>query len=126
MRNLLLVGIGGFLGAALRYGVSSGVRNRWPDHPHAGTFLVNMLGCLCIGFVMGLATDEKTISESSRLFIVTGCLGAVTTFSTFGYETILLVQDHRIGAALVNVAGQLLIGLLAVLCGLRASSLIMG
>ena len=74
-----------------------------------------------IGFVMSLSLGgESTASQQTwRLLIVTGCLGALTTFSTFGFETVTLLQENRVGDALTNVAGNLLIGLPFVWLGMQ-------
>lgn len=121
MRSLLLVGLGGCIGAIGRYVIGEFVKQRIPTHPHVGTFVVNMLGCLLIGFVMSLSLGgESTASQQTwRLLIVTGCLGALTTFSTFGFETVTLLQENRVGDALTNVAGNLLIGLPFVWLGMQ-------
>ncbi len=123
MREVLLVGLGGCLGAVTRYGVSEFVKERVPSHPHAGTFVVNVVGCLLIGFVLSLASNESSaISDAWKLVLVTGCLGALTTFSTFGHETVSLLQDKRMTDAIVNVAGNLAVGLPAVWLGIKIAS----
>lgn len=124
MRALLLVGLGGSVGAIGRYVLGEFVKQRFPDHPHAGTFTVNMLGCLLIGLVMNLVIAGESLSDSWRLVLVTGCLGALTTFSTFGYETVLLVQQQRTGDAVMNVLANVAVGLPAVLLGMRLASLL--
>lgn len=122
MRDILMIGIGGSIGALARYGISEFIKQRIPSHGHAGTFAVNAIGCLIIGVVMTLASQEGTnISPAWKLLIVTGCLGALTTFSTFGYDTISLVQEKRIQDAIVNVVGNLAVGLAAVWVGVKAA-----
>ncbi|MFK7818643.1 MAG: fluoride efflux transporter CrcB [Planctomycetaceae bacterium] len=118
MRALFMVGLGGCIGAVSRYAISEFVKQRVPAHPHAGTFVVNMLGCLVIGFVMNLAMEESATSQAWKLLIVTGCLGALTTFSTFGFETITLLQDRRLAAAVLNVVGNVAVGLPSVWVGM--------
>lgn len=118
-----MVGLGGSFGAIVRYGISEFVKQRLPNHGHAGTFVVNALGCLIIGVVMGLASQEGTsISPAWKLLIVTGCLGALTTFSTFGYDTVSLVQQSRIQDAIINVVGNLLVGICAVGVGIKVAA----
>ena len=118
MRSLLLVGLGGCIGAIGRYAISEFVKQRIPAHAHAGTFVVNMLGCLLIGFVMNFALEDTAISQTWKLVLVTGCLGALTTFSTFGFETVTLLQDKRVGAAMLNVFGNVAVGLPSVWIGM--------
>lgn len=123
MRSLLLVGLGGCIGAIGRYAISEFVKQKIPAHPHAGTFVVNMIGCLLIGFVLSLALEETTTSQNMRLIIVTGCLGALTTFSTFGFETVSLLQEKRVFAALLNVGGNVIVGLPCVWLGMMCAKM---
>ena len=118
-----MVGLGGSLGAVARYGISEFVKQRLPNHGHAGTFVVNAIGCLVIGVVMTLASQEGTsIAPAWKLLIVTGCLGALTTFSTFGYDTVSLVQQSRVPDAIANVIGNMVVGLCAVVVGVKIAS----
>lgn len=118
MRNLLLVGGGGFLGSVARYYVSG-----WATQmSHAGRFplgtlVVNITGCLLIGFLAGLAEYAHLLSPPARLFLLTGFLGGFTTYSAFAYETYFLGREHMALAALANVSLQLVLGLSAVLLG---------
>ena len=116
--HALIVGAGGFLGAAARYLVGGAV-HRWlpADFPY-GTFVVNVSGCLVIGMLAGLADERGVLGPEARLFWMIGVLGGYTTFSTFGYETVALLRDRGHAAALVNVAGQVVLGILAVWAGM--------
>lgn len=94
MDKVLLVGIGGFIGATLRYFIGSLVHRcidaaRFPY----GTLTVNLVGCLAIGFLAGLVETRGILTPESRAFAFIGILGAFTTFSTFGYETISFLRD---------------------------------
>lgn len=125
LSKLLFVGLGGFLGAALRY-VTSGVVNRvttQTQFPY-GTFVVNMIGCLLIGFFAGLADSRDLFTATSRAFVFSGVLGAFTTFSTFSYETMGLFQNGQTSPALTNMGLQLLLGLVAVWGGIQISKLV--
>ena len=118
MKDLLLVGFGGFLGSVLRF-VVSGAAHRMTTiltFP-IGTFAVNVLGCLAIGFLSGLAESREVISPQSRLFLMIGLLGGFTTFSTFGYETFALARDGERLYALANVLASVTVGLGAVWLG---------
>lgn len=114
----LLVGLGGFLGAISRYGLNGFVYGilREPLFPY-GTLLVNVLGCLAIGFLAGLAEARGLFSPEARVFLLIGFLGSFTTFSTFGYETLQLLRGGDLGAAAVNVGAQVLLGLGGVWAG---------
>ena len=97
MTNVLLVGIGGFLGSAARYLITGLVTQasaaaRFP----LGTLAVNILGCFAIGLVAGLAERADLFSAQTRLFLVTGVLGGFTTFSAFAFETYFLGRETLI------------------------------
>ncbi len=117
MLKILIVGAGGFAGAISRYLLCSGVKRLYDGSFPLGTLAVNVLGCLAIGIVMALVEDRQALSENARLLIVTGLLGAFTTFSTFGNETIDLFRDGKAPLAALYVLGSLLLGGAAVLLG---------
>jgi len=114
---MIAVGLGGAIGANVRFLVSLYAARRFPDYAPLGTLIVNVVGCLLIG---GLVTwaDRTSLSPVWKVFLVTGCLGSLTTFSTFGYETLAYVIDGgRWGMAAANVALNVAIGLAAVIAG---------
>ena len=125
LTKLLFVGMGGFIGAALRY-LTSGVVGRFTTQTQFpfGTFVVNMTGCLMIGFLAGLADSRDIFTATSRAFVFTGILGAFTTFSTFSYETMGLYQNGQTAPALTNLGLQILLGLIAVWGGIQLSKLV--
>lgn len=121
MRVCLLVGVGGALGALARFLVGTwtaqalGTRFPW------GTVLVNLTGCLAIGFVLTMVEERLVSRESLRPLLVVGFLGAYTTFSTFGWETHGLLRDAEWFRASVNVLGSVAVGLVAVRLGVLAA-----
>lgn len=120
MKNLLLVGSGGFLGAAARYYLGGLVlqASGAPRFPLA-TLVVNVTGCLAIGVIAGLGERTDAFSASTRLFVITGVLGGYTTFSAFAYETYFLGREQAWLSAVVSVVAQVGLGLLAVVLGHR-------
>jgi CrcB protein len=122
MGKIFLVGMGGFIGAALRYMISGYVQNlsQSAAFPH-GTLAVNMIGCFFIGLLTHLVESQASISAEARLFLIVGLLGAFTTYSTFSNETFNLLRDQQWPAALGNMAIHLILGLLAVLIGRLAA-----
>lgn len=126
MRNLLLVGAGGFLGSVARYAVSG-----WATHlTHAsrfpvGTAVVNITGCLLIGVLAGIAEHAHLMSPATRLFLLTGLLGGYTTYSAFAYETYFLSRVNLALAAAGNVALQVALGLGAVWLGARLATFLL-
>jgi CrcB protein len=115
MQSLLAVGLGGFVGAVSRYALTGWMQLRFPAFRPAGTLLVNVLGCLLIGLLMGWVTHKPTFSEPLRLFLITGILGSLTTFSAFGYETVELLRENEVRLAMWNVAANMILGFSAVL-----------
>lgn len=123
--NTLLVAAGGGIGAALRYLLGGWIASRLgPDFPW-GTFIVNVSGCLLIGLVLGLV-ERGALPGEARLFLAVGVLGGYTTFSTFGYETLRLLEGGELLPAALNAFGQLALGLVAVYLGLMAARLLGG
>jgi fluoride exporter len=116
MDKLLAVGIGGFFGATARYGAGLLVLRLLPATFPFATFLVNVSGCFLIG-VLGALADRAALGDLARVFWITGVLGGYTTFSAFGYESLLLLRGGQAPAALANVLGQVVLGLLAVWAG---------
>ncbi len=117
MTKLLVIGLGGFLGAIMRYGLSGQVNRFSTGGFPYGTLVVNVIGCLLLGVIMVLVKDRSFIPPNMQLFITVGLLGAFTTFSTFGNETLILAQDGEIWSAVLNICGSLILGLGAVWLG---------
>jgi CrcB protein len=99
----LLIFLGGGIGAVLRYWLQGVVYGRTgADFPY-GTLVVNVLGCLVIGFLMVSLEERFLAVPSLRLFLTIGILGGFTTFSSFSYETLALVREGEAARALTNV-----------------------
>ena len=119
MKAVLLVGIGGFIGAVLRYKISGLVLYQTVDWKFpAGTFLVNVCGCLVAGILMALAVKHDMFSPNTKLILFTGVLGGFTTFSAFGLETMDLLQRNEVLWASLYVALTVFVGILAVWLGM--------
>ncbi|GAB4494715.1 MAG: fluoride efflux transporter CrcB [Anaerolineales bacterium] len=118
MTKWFAIGSGGFIGAILRYLVSGWVQNwsRSIDFPY-GTLAVNLIGCFIIGLLSYWGEQQNLFSPNVRLFVFIGLLGAFTTFSTFGNETLNLLRARDELLALLNVGAHILLGLLAVWLG---------
>lgn len=108
--NLLLVALGGAAGALLRHGSGMAVRQMLGTHFPWTTLLVNLVGSFLIGLVWSLA-EAKVLSFELKLLVVTGFLGAFTTFSTFSLENLNLIRDGAWRLAVLNM-------LISVFCGL--------
>ncbi|MGB5158694.1 fluoride efflux transporter FluC [Desulfobacterium sp. N47] len=118
MSNIIIVGIGGFTGAILRYLISGYIQNlaQKAAFPY-GTLAVNITGCFLIGLFSQLVESQAGISSELRTFLIIGLLGAYTTYSAFSNETMNLLQNHQFFLALINVGTHLFLGLSAVLLG---------
>ena len=118
MTNILLVGFGGFIGSVLRY-LTGGLVYKFIDAPLItyGTLAVNFIGCLLIGFLGGLNENHDLMSPDVSLFVFVGVLGGYTTFSTFGYESFLLLQDDQFMRAGINISANILLSLAGVFFG---------
>ena len=116
--NLLFVGAGGFLGSIGRYLLSGAVYQIFPKlYFPIGTAVVNILGCLLIGFITGLAEVRNLLGPEMRVFLLIGLLGGFTTFSTFGFETFALLRDGAFLGVIANVLIQVIVGISAVWLG---------
>jgi CrcB protein len=114
MMNWIAVGLGGFAGAILRYGLAAitpalriGAEGSLP----AGTLLVNLSGCLAIGLLFGLSESAIPFNTLQQRFLFTGLLGGFTTFSAFSLETMLLLRSPQPGLALLYVGMSVVLGL---------------
>jgi CrcB protein len=103
VERFVLICLGGAIGTGLRY-LTSGVAARWlgADFPH-GTLIVNIVGSFLIGLIQQIGTTTLLIPETARLFLTVGIMGGLTTYSSFSYETVRLMQIGAWGQAWVNV-----------------------
>ena len=111
------VGVGAALGAWLRWALGLALNHVLPLFP-LGTLLANLVGGYLIGVSMGWIAQTGAMSPELRLFVITGFLGGLTTFSTFSAESLSLLQTGRYEVALLHVAGHLAGSILLTLLGL--------
>lgn len=116
IKLLLLVGFGGFLGTVARYLVYIWVDKQLPVVFPLGSFIVNIAGCFLIGLILG-AAGKSLIDDQLRLFLVTGFCGGFTTFSTFGFDGIVLLQQGQFTTFALYIMGSVTLGLLAAYFG---------
>ena len=114
----LIVGVGGFIGSVLRFIIENLVNSNFTfmDFP-LGTFTVNILGCYFIGFLFGLIAVTEIIGPKNRLFLITGFLGGLTTFSLFNLENFIFINKVESIIAITNTFLQVIIGIFAVWLG---------
>lgn len=115
--RMALVGLGGMIGALLRYGVGGAVEGVFNSRFPLGTLMVNTAGCLAIGFLFTLADARGFLTQQFRLFVFVGILGGFTTFPSFGHETFALWREGLPARAVLNAAASMILGLGAVYLG---------
>lgn len=118
MWEFLLVAVGGGIGATTRYVTSNWAAAKFGASFPFGTLMVNVVGCFIMGVFMVLSTERLSISPYWRLLLAVGFLGGLTTFSSFSYETLKLLQEADILRAFYNVALNVTVGFLATWLGM--------
>jgi CrcB protein len=121
LKTALIIAFGGGLGSILRYFTSVLVSKYWSSNFPLATFIVNSIGCLLIGFIIGLLEKNQLSDSRLKWFLVTGICGGLTTFSTFGMENYNLFQNNNSLLAFVYIAMSIVIGLLAIWFGVFLS-----
>ena len=118
MGNFLFIGLGGFLGAILRYALSDFVQN-WSKFSHFpfGTLVVNLVGCLLIGALAQLGESRDIFTPEASSLIFFGFLGAFTTFSTFSADSLNLMRNGQSLLSYLNIGASVVLGLAAVWLG---------
>ena len=119
MQKVFLVALGGMIGAVLRYLITCFSMEKFGINFPYGTLLANVAGCLLIGIVMGAIIEKGLLSENIRLLLVIGLAGGLTTFSSFSFDTINLLQQQQYMLSLANIFGNMFLGLLATILGIN-------
>lgn len=124
MKQLLLIGLGGFIGSIGRYWVSK-LNLSWHllEIP-MGTLTVNIVGSFIIGFLVGISAKSDLISSDLRLFLMVGFCGGFTTFSSFTNESMMLIQNGQLLTVLLYTAASIFLGLIAVYLGYSLTNLL--
>ena len=124
MMKVMMVAVGGGIGATTRYLVSTWAAEKFgTDFPY-GTLIVNVVGCFIIGAFMTLATERLIVSPYWRLLVTVGFVGGLTTFSSYSYETLKLLEEANIMMAMYNLLANVMMGFLATWVGISAARLI--
>jgi len=124
LTKLLYLSLGGAAGTMSRYWLSGVAQRLAGGSFPLGTFAVNALGCLLFGAVWGFFENRMLPGSEIRLLVLTGFMGAFTTFSTYMFETAELVKYGQMLTALLNVVGQSIVGLILVLAGIALGRLL--
>ena len=115
--NLMMIALGGALGAVSRFLLGNAVSKAVGSALPYGTFVINVAGCFAMGLLMTIIVDRELLPGAWRLFFCVGFLGGFTTFSSFGYEALMLLVEGRLLAVLAYVGGSVGLGLVAAASG---------
>lgn len=126
MKAVLFIGLGGFLGANLRYFVVDWAARRWGSALPYGTLLVNLLGSFLIGLLMVWLAEQFSLAPQWKQLLISGFLGAFTTFSSFTWELVEQVKNGSGTQAVLYLVLSLVLGLLAVLAGSALGAVLAG
>ncbi len=117
------VGLGAALGALVRWGLGSSLNHLFPALP-AGTLAANLIGGYLVGLAVALFSQAPQLPPEARLFVITGFLGGLTTFSTFSAEVVHALQAGRLGWAAATVSAHVIGSLALTLLGLATPALL--
>ena len=125
MKDILLVGLGGFVGSVARYKLGGLVLHMTAQErfPYS-TFAINVLGCLVVGLLAGLAEKHELFGPGTRLLLFTGLMGGFTTFSAFGLEAVFLIRRGEVWLAALYAGSSVVLGIAAVWLGIKLVSLL--
>ncbi len=118
LRTLIFIALGGSLGSVLRYLSSVILQKYYTSVFPLATFLVNAIGCLLIGLILGYLEKNQLTNSNIKWLLVTGFCGGFTTFSAFSFENITLLQNGNFGWAFLYIISSVIIGIGAVWLGL--------
>ena len=124
MSKLLVVALGGGLGASTRYLVANYAAQKLGVTFPYGTLIVNVTGCFIIGLFMTLTTEKFIVSPYLRLLVSVGFLGGLTTFSSYSYETFKLLEEASYLFAFYNITTNLAFGFFATYLGITTARLL--
>ena len=119
----LVMSLGGILGANARYLLGTWIAQRYGTSFPYGTLVINVSGSFVIGLFLTLIAERFVLHPNWRLFFAVGFLGAYTTFSTFSYESVVLLQNGGWRLGLVNLVGSVALGPIAVVMGMAVARL---
>jgi fluoride exporter len=116
--KILIVGVGGFIGANVRYWLGAWIDAQFGLRFPLGTFVINLTGSLLLGFIATITLERALIDPRWRLAVAVGFIGAYTTFSTFTYESVKLLEAGSYGLAALNIVSSTVLGLVGATIGI--------
>ncbi len=121
--DIFMVALGGALGALCRYGLCGLINWLYKPQLTLGTIVVNLIGCFLMGLLVSLLHNRFPVSDQVKLLILTGFLGAFTTFSTYTLESVSYIIDGKISLAIWNIAVSTIISIPVLLLGMKLGKL---
>ena len=117
LKSLLIVGTGSFIGGAMRYLLSTYIKNMYGQTFPWGTLVVNLLGCFVFGIICALFSKHNSADNTFCLLLTTGICGGFTTFSTFANESVQMIQNGNIGEFIGYMATSVIVGIALIALG---------
>ncbi len=118
-KNFVLVGLGGFVGAVLRFAFIQMIKvTQFP----IATLLINMIGSCLIGIIIGISLKYSAFNDNWKLFLATGICGGFTTFSAFSLENVQMIQEGKTTQAILYIMGSVILGIAATWIGFKIVS----
>jgi len=117
LKSLLIVGTGSFIGGAMRYLLSTNIKNMYGQTFPWGTLVVNLLGCFVFGIIFALFSKHNSTDNTFCLLLTTGICGGFTTFSTFANESVQMIQNGNIGEFIGYMATSVIVGIALIALG---------
>ncbi len=111
LKTIVYIAIGGALGSVLRFLTSILVNKYWQSIFPMATFLVNIVGCFLIGFIISFFHKQNLLNSDLKWFLITGFCGGFTTFSAFGLENVRLLENQNLGLSLLYVLTSVIVGI---------------
>jgi CrcB protein len=124
MNTYIVIAVGGAFGAISRFWITTNVDKLYAATYPWGTFIVNLIGCFFIGLLFVLFSEKISLADDVRSLLVVGFLGAMTTFSTFSLDALLLIEQGQYGIAFSYLLGSVVVCLIATFVGINIARIL--
>jgi len=124
MNTYIVIAVGGAFGAISRFWIATNVDKLYPATYPWGTFIVNLIGCFFIGLLFVLFSEKLLLADNVRSLLVVGFLGAMTTFSTFSLDVLVLIEQGQYGMAFSYLLGSVVVCLIATFVGINIARIL--